>query len=180
MTAYGLNEIIVESPMHDADIPAMSPGEVRAIIGTYHRRYVDIYGTDDNIKCIIVFRNHGERAGTSVLHPHSQLVATAFIPGSILVQEQRAREYFESQKSCLFCDIVKAEQESGVRIVSENEFFMTFVPYAAAVPFQVWIVPKSHQPDFGVTSEQDRAALADSLRDILQRLEDHVQSPHYN
>jgi UDPglucose--hexose-1-phosphate uridylyltransferase len=180
MTAYGLNEIIVESPMHNADIPTMSPREVQVIIETYHRRYVDIYETDENIRCIIIFRNRGERAGTSLLHPHSQLVATAFVPVCISVQEQKAREHFEDHKSCLFCDIVKAELESGVRVVFENEYFVTFVPHAAAVPFQVWIVPKSHQPDFGITSEQDRAALADSLRDILQRLEDRVQSPHYN
>jgi len=180
MTAYGLNEIIVEAPRHDADIPTMSPEEIRAIIETYHKRYVDIYATDDNIRCIIIFRNRGERAGTSLLHPHSQLVATAFVPGYISVQEQRARDYFESRKSCLFCDMIGCERRSRARVVFENEFFIGFVPFAAEVPFQVWILPKVHESDFGGTSDQDRAALAEALRDILRRLEDRVQSPHYN
>jgi UDPglucose--hexose-1-phosphate uridylyltransferase len=180
MTAYGLNEIIIEAPAHDADVSAMSPQEVQAIIETYHKRYVGIYAQDDNIRCIIIFRNRGERAGTSLLHPHSQLVATAFVPGCISVQEQRARDYFNNRKSCLFCDIVRFEQESRVRVVFENESFIAFVPFAAEVPFQIWIAPKAHQGDFGSASDHDRAALAETLRDSLQKLEDRVQSPDYN
>jgi UDPglucose--hexose-1-phosphate uridylyltransferase len=180
MTAYGLNEIIIETPRHDADIPTMSPQEVLAIIEIYRKRYVDIYATDDKIRCIIIFRNRGERAGTSLLHPHSQLVATAFVPGCISIQEQKAREYFENRRSCVFCDIIRLEQESRVRVVFENESFIAFVPFAAEVPFQVWILPKLHEPDFRTTSDRDMAALAEALQDILQRLEDRVQSPHYN
>ncbi len=180
MTSYGRNEVIVETPTHNIDIATMSDEQVRAIIETYHKRYVDIYATDENIKCIIIFRNRGERAGTSLLHPHSQMVATAFVPGCIRVQEQRAKDYFEQAKSCVFCDITGFERKSRKRIVFENESFVAFVPFAAEVPFQVWIVPKGHQSDFGQISDKDKIDLAGALRDVLQRLDGQVQRPDYN
>ncbi len=180
MTGYGRNEVVVETPTHNVDIATMSDEQVRAIIETYHRRYVDIYATDKNIKCIIIFRNRGERAGTSLLHPHSQMVATAFVPGCIRIQERRAKDYFEQKKSCVFCDITDFERQSRKRIVFENESFTAFVPFAAEVPFQVWIVPKRHQSDFGQISDQDKIDLAGALRDVLRRLDDQVQGPDYN
>lgn len=180
MTGYGRSEVIIETPAHNIDIATMADEQVRAIIETYHKRYVDIYATDENIQCIIIFRNRGERAGTSLLHPHSQMVASAFVPGCIRVQERRAKDYFEQKKSCVFCDIIGFERKSRQRVVFENDSFIAFVPFAAEVPFQVWILPKGHQSDFAKISDEEKIGLAGALRDVLRRLDEQVQRPDYN
>jgi ATP adenylyltransferase/5',5'''-P-1,P-4-tetraphosphate phosphorylase II len=41
----------------------------------------DMIARDDPaVKYIVIFKNHGEKAGTSLVHPHSQLVATPIPP----------------------------------------------------------------------------------------------------
>jgi UDPglucose--hexose-1-phosphate uridylyltransferase len=91
---------------------------------------------------ILVFRNRGAQAGTSLIHPHSQAIATGMVP--------------------------------------ENPSFLAFVPYAAEVPFEIWILPKQHQASFGQISDESKLDLAVSLRDILGRLHLRLKNPDYN
>jgi UDPglucose--hexose-1-phosphate uridylyltransferase len=179
-TNYGRHEVVIETPFHNRDIPFMSLEEVEAVIETYSRRYSAIYNANEAVETVIVFRNHGRNAGTSLRHPHSQIVATDLVPESVRLREQIAADYHRRNKRCILCDVIEQERGDQARLVSENDSFLCFVPFAAEVPCEVWIVPKRHCADFGLIAQEEQGHLAAALQDTLQRLHDALNDPDYN
>lgn len=179
MAGYGHHEVIIEHPRHDIDLPQMTHEEVKTVIDTYHHRYTELMWEHKNMMGII-FRNHGKRAGTSILHPHSQLVVTGVVPKHIRWRERIAQDYYDKWGHALLSDLVQYEMQVGKRIVDTNEAFVAFVPYAAEVPFEMWIIPRRQQADFGAITETEKEYLAYSLQNCLQKLHQVLDNPDYN
>jgi UDPglucose--hexose-1-phosphate uridylyltransferase len=179
MPGYGQHEVIIESPEHDQQIATMSKEEVEVVIETYHKRYIELMLEHENMMAII-FRNHGDRAGASLKHPHSQIIVTGMVPRHIRWREQEAQDYFDDWARCLYCDILGFEIQNRRRVVQENESFLAFVPFAAEVPFEVWIMPKNHQADFGSISDQEKSDFAAILKKVLGNLYEKLNDPDYN
>ncbi len=179
MDGHGRHEVIIEHPTHNQTIATMPQEDVNAVIETYHLRYSDLIKAHENMLTII-FRNHGKRAGTSLVHPHSQIIVTSFVPQYIRWREEEAQRYFDEWGRCVFCDILQFEIRYAKRIVAEKENMVAFIPYHAEVPFETWIIPKRHQADFGNVSDVEKTELAEMLREILFRLYDKLNDPDYN
>ena len=81
---YGNHEVIIETPRHDRPIPLMERGHVEDLIRAYRARYLALR-EDERLELILIFKNHGRAAGTSLEHPHSQLIATPVVPADIRV-----------------------------------------------------------------------------------------------
>jgi UDPglucose--hexose-1-phosphate uridylyltransferase len=179
MPGYGRHEVIIESPWHNRDLAQMSAEEVGVVVQTYHRRYVEMMAEHANMMAIL-FRNHGPQAGTSLQHPHSQLVVIGIVPRHIRWREAEAQRYFDKWGRCVLCDIVAFESQDRRRVILENDAFLVFVPFAAEVPFEIWIVPKGHEANFGAVSNGEKANLASALRGALGRLHTKLHDPDYN
>jgi UDPglucose--hexose-1-phosphate uridylyltransferase len=179
-SAFGRHEVIIESPFHNKDIPLMSTEQVERVLDTYIERYRFLSSDIKNILNIIIFRNHGPASGTSLVHPHSQIIGTAIIPKYIHDKEVIAKSYFEKKGICSLCDIIKFEIQEGSRNIYENESFLAFVPFAAEESFEIWIAPKRHSADFGEINKREKADLAQVLRDILSVLRNGLNNPDYN
>lgn len=177
--AYGRQEVIVETPRHDAPLACLSPKAVRAVIETYLARYHAIR-QDDATLIPFLFRNHGSEAGASLAHPHSQLIATAVPPPAVVREEEAARERYDELSGCAYCALLEREVEEGARVVLGNDAFVAFVPYAAAVPYELWILPRRHRADFGGLPEDEQAAFAEILQATLARLRQRLGDPDYN
>lgn len=177
---YGRQEVIIESRFHNRDLPMMTHEEAEAVVETYAMRHSELYNTDESIESVIIFRNHGEQAGATVLHPHSQVVATSIVPEFVSRREHIAENYFQQNRRCVLCDIVDFEESDKARLVYENSSFLSFVPFAAEAPFEVWITPKRHSPDFGLIARQEKEHFAIALQEVLQRLYDQLSDPDYN
>lgn len=177
---YGRHEVIIENPFHNRDLPLMAHEEVEMVVETYARRHSELYGMDERIESVILFRNHGPLAGTSIRHPHSQVVATSIVPEFVARREHIAENYFQRNRKCILCDMLDFEQIDAARVVYENASFLAFAPFAADVPFEVWITPKQHSPDFGLVSHQEKEHFAVALQDVLQRIHDRLGDPDYN
>src|SRR5439155_1244230 len=80
VNGVGAHEVIVETPEHEHHLSMQSEFQVQEIITAYKQRYLDLI-RDKRFKYILIFKNHGERAGASISHPHSQLIATPIVPG---------------------------------------------------------------------------------------------------
>lgn len=90
-----------------------------------------------------MFKNHGASAGASMSHSHSQMMALPIIPSSVSARLASMKDYFDQAGKCLICDI----QREDLLIDSSTNFF-SLVPFAAAFPFEIWIVPQYHSSHF--------------------------------
>ena len=179
MQGCGDHEVIIETPLHNRPISLMSADEVELLIEAYHRRYCEMASRPE-IKTVILFRNHGPMAGTSLAHPHSQLMGAGIIPQSVKRREQLAAAHFHEKGRCLFCDMVDFETRDGRRIIFQNQAFIGIVPFAAEVSCETWVVPKIHTPDFQAISDSEKSDLADALRSMLVVMREKLNDPDYN
>ena len=82
MTGVGFHEVIVDTPKHNLNIALLDDVQVINIIQMYKERYLEIV-KDKRVELVIIFKNHGQSAGTSLEHPHSQIIATPVVPQDI-------------------------------------------------------------------------------------------------
>jgi UDPglucose--hexose-1-phosphate uridylyltransferase len=176
---FGRHEVIIESNLHNTTPVVMSAEEVADIIRVYKNRFIAIY-SDPRIEHVIIFKNYGERAGTSIKHPHSQIVGTPVTPLQVRERIYEARRYFDSTGECLMCATVNAELLEGRRIIMDTKHFLTFIPYAALSPFHIWIFPKRHNASFGDINDEEIADLAYSLKAVLFKIYYSLEDPDYN
>lgn len=179
MAGFGVHEVIVEHPKHNICIALMNDAEVEDIIKTYRARYGTISKLE-GIEAIVVFKNHGPHAGTSLEHPHSQIVATPVVPHSIRHQMEGAMEYRDVTGGCLFCKALEEELKENKRILIDSGEFVSFVPYAGFVPFATWIVPRRHASSFEDIDDAEIRILAPTLRKTLAKLYYGLGNPDFN
>ena len=179
MSGIGAHEVIVETAEHAYDMVAMSDAEVRNIFWAYRERMVDLE-RDRRFQYIMVFKNHGEAAGASLEHSHSQLIATPIIPKRVVEELNGSKKYFEFKERCVYCDIVRQELKDRERVVADYDSFITIEPFAARFPFETWLLPKTHQSSYLEMSENDFSILAKSFRDTLKRLKLALNDPPFN
>jgi UDPglucose--hexose-1-phosphate uridylyltransferase len=176
--ALGYQEVLIESPRHDQALTSLSGDEVRDVLAACRSRYAALKG-HAAVRSVIVFRNHGAKAGVSLGHPHSQVIALESVPPLVRAREAAMFSYYQKNKRCVLCDILAYERNDGSRLAGENSAFLTLVPFAASVPFEMWLLPKRHQPDFGDIGEAEISLLASALRDALIRLATALSDPPY-
>lgn len=179
MGAYGHHEVIIDHPRHNKGVHQFEYQQMQSVIETYHTRYRELM-RDPNVVMVTIFRNHGKRAGTSLPHPHSQIVASPTVPRSIRLQEIRAEEYFDDMGSCIYCDLMHNEIDASERIIVLNDSFVSFIPYAAKVPYEIWTLPRRHTANFGSISEKEKEDLSVMMRDLISLLYNHLGDPDYN
>jgi UDPglucose--hexose-1-phosphate uridylyltransferase len=179
MDGIGYHEVIIETPLHNRFIPQMTEEEVRDILLAYRSRYLEPR-KDRRVRYILIFKNHGEGAGTSLAHPHSQLAATPVVPANLRRKYESAIHYHDATGRCIYLDVLKAELQARKRIVFESGRFVVFQPFASQSPFETWIVPRRLCPSFGQISMEELDEMAGVLRDTLRRLSLVLNDPDYN
>lgn len=179
MSGVGKHEVIIESPAHEQIIATMDQPQVDNIFKTYQERFRALI-KDPRFKSIILFKNHGHNAGTSLYHPHSQLIALPIIPHFFRARMEVAQEHFEKNKTCLICDLTKMEKAEKERIVLETDNFIVYEPFASRVPFETWVVPKKHVASFVLISEKDCKELASVMKNVLTRIYKELKNPDFN
>lgn len=111
-----IHEVIVHTPDHYKEIPEMTPTEMNNLMIMYQRR-LKVLGKEG---VPIIFRNKGVEAGTSLLHPHSQIIV---IPSQVNLE-------------ALSLEPIKNK-------VLENESFVAYCPDFSQYPYEVWIAHRS-------------------------------------
>lgn len=179
MSGVGIHEVIVESPDHSTTLALMGDAEVERVIRATLARYHTVLG-DPRVEQVTLFKNHGPAAGTSLEHPHGQLIGTPVITSEVRERLETALRYYDEEGRCIFCVTLNEEMEEGTRVVLEGEHFVAFIPFAALSPFHLWIYPKRHTASFGNIEEAEVADLARVLRRVLRKLYDGLGNPDYN
>ncbi|MEA1984909.1 MAG: DUF4921 family protein, partial [Euryarchaeota archaeon] len=171
---FGFHEVIVETPVHGRTISDLSDDELALLMQAYKDCVVH-YQSKVGIEYVSLFKNWGERAGASLEHIHSQLIALPLLP-PLLRREQDA---IQAINKCPYCDIVDKEGNSE-RFVYENADVLAFTPHFSTAPFEVWILPKQHIDHFASCADKIMQSLGDAIRFVISRYDTILDSPSYN
>ncbi|HXZ13644.1 MAG TPA: galactose-1-phosphate uridylyltransferase [Candidatus Sulfotelmatobacter sp.] len=179
VSGVGIHEVIIETPHHDRVMALLSEAEMLHVLETFRHRYNAIT-SDPRVAHATLFKNHGERAGTSLEHPHSQIVGTPIIPPSVRDRMENALRYYDETGQCIYCSVLEEELRDQVRVVAQSRDFVAFIPYASLTPFHLWIFPLHHQATFSDVSNEQLADLSWLLRLILRKVYFSLSDPDYN
>lgn len=165
----GIHEVIIENRKHNGSFFNITKEEYKYIIEAYKERYKTLIDKD-NIQYVNVFKNYKKKAGASLEHSHSQIIASALVPYVIEEEILRSREYFNREKNCIFCDILKAERESNKRVITDNDSFTALCPYASKYNYEVLIMPNNHNSNFEKINDKEIEDLADILKHTFDKM----------
>ena len=179
MNGIGAHEVIIETPDHQSTLAMLSDKGVEDALWAYRDRMLDLKN-DRRFRYILLFKNHGEAAGASLEHTHSQLIALPIVPKRVREEVDNSKRYYQEKERCIFCDMVRQEVHEGARVITENEHFIALCPYAPRFPFETWLLPKLHGSAFENNQSPIYGSLARILRDILRRLDVVLNRPAYN
>ena len=174
----GAHEVIVESPHHVTDMALLGEKQFEAILRAYRHRIMELR-IDRRFRYILIYKNQGIEAGATLEHVHSQLIAMPMIPKLVLEENNAAKNYYEANRRCVFCDAIGKETHGGERFVIENARYLVMCPFAPRFPYETWILPKKHSSFFEHNTQQDDDDLAGILRETLIRL-NRLGSPAFN
>ena len=179
VSGVGIHEVVVETPDHSKTTALLPQEDVELIIRCYKDRYFAI--TDDpRVEHVTIFKNHGAGAGTSLEHPHSQIIATPIIPPEIRNRMEVGLRFYDEYGQCIFCKVMLEELAERVRVVHETPHFVSFVPFASLTPFSLWIFPRRHMASFGEIQPEEIRDLAYMLRLILAKVYYGLGDPDFN
>jgi len=179
MNGIGAHEVIIETPDHQASMATMPAAQVERVLWAFRERMLDLKN-DRRLRYILIFKNHGAAAGASLEHSHSQLIALPVVPRQLRDEIAGAREHFQRKERCIFCDILRQELDSRIRVISENVDFVALSPYAPRFPFEMWVLPRRHGSNYEDAPRHEYASLARMLKEVLQRMNRALESPAFN
>ena len=176
--AVGHHEVLIESPTHDAHPADTEVSQLANVIDAYVDRMRE-FVEKPYVKYVSVFRNHGQQAGASLTHAHSQLIAMPFVPPIVAAEMRASAEFWRKNRKCVFCSLIEKES-AGPRLVHQNSDFVSITPYASIYPMEFWIVPRKHAINPVGLTRTETYAFAEILRSTLKALKILVNDPPYN
>jgi UDPglucose--hexose-1-phosphate uridylyltransferase len=179
MPGVGSHEVVIETPRHDGRMDELEPDQVARVLWMWRERYRELIARPE-VRAVVVFKNFGALAGTSLTHPHSQIVATPVFLPRLQRRIDVATRYADEHGSCVYDDVIAAERGSRVRVVDEGDGFIAFEPWAAQSPFETWIAPTVHQGSFGDLADEHLDGLAVILIGSLRAVRRACGDPDYN
>ncbi|OGR60238.1 MAG: galactose-1-phosphate uridylyltransferase [Elusimicrobia bacterium GWA2_69_24] len=175
----GIHEVIIDSPSH-AKHPALLDEAARRDLFLAYRERFRAAAKDPKVALTQLFKNHGEGAGTSLVHPHSQLIGSSVVPAGVRHRMDEAQKYHYKHKVCVFCAMAEEERRLKVRILADTPHFTAFVLFAALSPFHIWVLPKRHTATFGDSTDSELDDLSQVMGSLLRRVDRGLGDPDYN
>ncbi len=147
-----IHEVIIHSPDHRKDLVELPLEHVEKIFQVYQDRYNNHLSKG----LPLIFNNHGEAAGPSLAHPHSQL---AVIPAEVGTTAPLAQKPHN--------------------IAIKGKSLVVFCPDFSVWPYETWIQPFPRGKKFGQVDEAQLKELAKTTQQVLQALDAaHPELPY--
>jgi UDPglucose--hexose-1-phosphate uridylyltransferase len=153
----GRHEVILHSPDHDSSFPALGEDRSGQVVEVWSARTAAL-GSRDDVAYVFVFENRGRTVGSTIDHPHSQVMAFAAVP-PIPEAELSARD-------CGLCQ----DPDDGL-LVTRRCGWQAVVPWAPSWPYELLIYPRDHVADLPAAGPRLRAGLGAMLVTALTRVE---------
>jgi UDPglucose--hexose-1-phosphate uridylyltransferase len=164
----GICRVMCFSPRHDASLPDLSAGDVRAVVDEWTHQYVEL-GSVPWVTHVQIFENRGQGAGASNPHPHCQIWADARLPDVARKEHDAQVSWSASRGTCLLCDYLALERAREERVVWSNDTCTALVPYWAVWPYEILLLPNRHVTGLDRLSEHERDGLAEAAQRVVRR-----------
>ena len=179
MNGVGAHEVVIETPDHMATLSTMDERQVAEVLWAFRDRVL-VLKKDKRLRYVMLFKNHGEAAGATLEHPHSQIIALPVVPKRVQEELDGARKYFEFKERCVYCDILRQDLKDSERVILETDEFAALAPFASRFPFETWLLPRRHESHFENIREAELANLAWVLRNVLRKMDRVLEKPAFN
>lgn len=148
-----IHEVIVHSPEHDSSFADLPEERVKLIFQVYQERFNALQDKGYPV----IFHNHGERAGESLTHGHSQL---AVVP----------KHY----------GLFSPEARDPQNVAFRTKSLVVYCPDFSEYPFETWIQPQKLGGTFGEVKKEQLDELAATLQRVVKSLGVHREELPYN
>ncbi|HHY47039.1 MAG TPA: galactose-1-phosphate uridylyltransferase [Firmicutes bacterium] len=181
MPGIGAHEVVIESPDHEAGWGDHSQEQMEAILKAVLLRMKELR-KDARFKYFQFFKNAGRVAGASLEHAHGQILVTPNVPVAVAEKLSVARDFHRENGSCVYCSVIKIEQEARERVVFESPYFIVLAPFASRFPYELLLLPLHHSHDFESLEDNREAQsdLARVFRSVMKKLDDAFDYLPYN
>jgi len=174
----GTHDVVIYRD-HERHLADFTKEEIKMVLLAFQERY-KILAEEKNIKYISIFHNHGKEAGSSIPHPHSQILALPILPPYIGRSVDASRRYFQERNKCTHCQMLNRELKERKRVVYQNNDMVVITPFASRAEFELAILPKKHFAYFEQVKEPELSALADALKAALLKIYKKLKDPAFN
>jgi len=174
--ALGRCEVVCFTSDHGASFSSLSPTRARTVVDVWADRTRELSALDA-VEYVFCFENRGEEIGVTLHHPHGQIYAYPFIPARTAALLRAATAHHQRTGRLLGADLLAAELDAGSRVVIRGTHWTAYVPYAAAWPVEVHLVPNRDVPDLVALDSAERDDLAEVYLDLLHRLDRYYEAP---
>jgi UDPglucose--hexose-1-phosphate uridylyltransferase len=161
-THRGTCRVLCFSPRHDLTLAQMSAEQTRPVVDLWAEQVAEL---GRRWRWVQVFENKGEIMGCSNPHPHGQVWAVDFLPNEPARELVQQRAWFQQKGTPLLLDYAVREIAEGERVVLQTEHWLAVVPWWAAWPFEMLLLPRRHVLRLPDLSDAER----DDLVVLLQR-----------
>ncbi|MBN4049271.1 galactose-1-phosphate uridylyltransferase, partial [archaeon AH-315-M20] len=161
---YGTHEVIAETGDHKKQLWDLNINDIKEIFDVYALRIKTLLKLK-GITYVSVFKNHGQQAGTSLVHSHTQVAAISILPQQVMEEVKAAKKF----RKCPYCSIIGLEAKSKRKII-ENKNVVVFCPFASRFNLEAWIFPKRHVKSIVNMNDKELYDMAAVLKKILVKL----------
>jgi UDPglucose--hexose-1-phosphate uridylyltransferase len=169
---------ICAPPRHHAQLADEREGIVIQMLAAA-REEIERARAGNDTSYFQVVQNWGAQAGARTNHLCIDCYDLPQIPHRLGEELGGAARYLIREGTCPYCRLVRDEVAFRDRLVFEDAASVCFAPYASRSPFELWVVPRHHQADFGKATDAQLTSAGETLQKVL-RLLAVLDGPPYN
>lgn len=177
--AAGSWQTVVAPPGEHRALHQVGSAIVEAMVASA-RDAVVAARTADQTDYLQVVQNWGAQSGARTNHLCLEFYDLPQIPHRIAEELGGAARFVIREGECPYCRLVRDASRARERLVWEDADSVAVAPWASRSPFELWIVPRRHEADFGRATEADIRATGAALRNVLGSLARTLDGPPYN
>jgi UDPglucose--hexose-1-phosphate uridylyltransferase len=168
----GACDVVLYSPQHTLPPSQLTLENWAKIVEVWSKRTAE-HAANPEIAMVCVFENCGDAVGVTMPHPHGQIYAIPFVAPTVEKEIESARLHAEANHGeCLFCRLLAEELAQKSRIVSGDEYFTAFVPFAARFPAEIAIYARRHVRTLLDLTAEEKSSLAWNISVIRRKYDD--------
>ena len=168
--ATGVHEVIAHTPEHLSSMSDLSAEQTALAMDGWRECAAAL--ADHAYVHIMV--NEGQAAGASLEHTHAQIYGLGFVPTVVARERERFTAHnTRTMGGCLLCDLLQEEVRRRERMIAIDDEAVLLAPFAARMPYELQLVPRSHERSFAEAARTGAALLHEGLG----RLRRHLGAP---